>query len=306
MKGKRLSHDEYVIRANEVHNNTYDYSKTQYLRMASKITITCKRHGDFEQVAQDHINGKQCRYCARNQPTESEFLEKFQEIHPTLDFSKFKYTYQSNKSTFEVKCTVCNIVFFPCISNLVNQKSGCPKCNNNLQKDTKTFISEAIEIHGNNFNYDNVEYTNAHGIIDIHCKKHDVIFSIPAFHHLKGRGCDKCSSESNSSHAVRLIERILTEMNISYSREVRFDSCRNVLPLPFDFYIESLNLCIEYDGVQHFKPLKHWGGEKSFHNRNENDGIKTKYCQDNNINLLRLKYDEPYIEILKTYINEMR
>lgn len=306
MQGRRISQDEFILRAMEVHNNVYDYSKTIYTKMSKKIIYTCNRHGDIEQVAQDHVGGKGCKYCARNQPTENELLEKFKEYHPTLDFSKFRYTYQSNKSTFEVKCNICETTFYPCISNIINQKSGCPKCNNNLQKNTSVFISESTEIHGNKFDYNKVNYTNAHNVVELYCNVHDVEFSIPAYQHLNGRGCDKCSSETNSSHAVKMIENKLNFLGITYIREIRFDECRNVLPLPFDFFIEELNLCIEYDGAQHFKPLKHWGGEKSLKSRQENDEIKNKYCEDNNINLLRLKYNEPYMKILVEYINGRR
>lgn len=54
----------YKIRANEIHNNRYDYSKLKYINGASKVTITCKKHGDFEQDATTHLKGKGCRKCA--------------------------------------------------------------------------------------------------------------------------------------------------------------------------------------------------------------------------------------------------
>lgn len=52
------------------------------------------------------------------------------------------------------------------------------------------------------------------------------------------------------------------------------------------------NICIEYDGGQHFKEVKHFGGKAGFEQRKENDKIKTQYCIDNNIKLIRIPYTE--------------
>ena len=60
------------------------------------------------------------------------------------------------------------------------------------------------------------------------------------------------------------------------------------MPLRFDFYIPSINLCIEYDGEQHNRIIGFWGGEDAFYKRVENDEIKSQYCKDHNIKLLRI------------------
>ena len=69
----------------------------------------------------------------------------------------------------------------------------------------------------------------------------------------------------------------------------------------FDFYLPDYNLCIEYDGEQHFKPLKHFGGEKDLTERQENDKIKTNYCLENKISLLRIRYDEDIEQALDLF-----
>ena len=50
---------------------------------------------------------------------------------------------------------------------------------------------------------------------------------------------------------------------IEFKREFKFKHCKDILPLPFDFFLPNLNVCIEYDGLQHFKPIKRYGGEES-------------------------------------------
>lgn len=51
---------EFIRRAKEVHENTYDYSKTVYVNARTKVIITCLIHGDFEQLPSGHLNGTGC------------------------------------------------------------------------------------------------------------------------------------------------------------------------------------------------------------------------------------------------------
>lgn len=60
----RLTQDEYVKKANEVHQCKYDYSVTSYVKMQNKVKIICPKHGEFEQLAYDHVNGHGCPVCA--------------------------------------------------------------------------------------------------------------------------------------------------------------------------------------------------------------------------------------------------
>jgi very-short-patch-repair endonuclease len=69
--------------------------------------------------------------------------------------------------------------------------------------------------------------------------------------------------------------------------------------LPFDFYLPTINKIIEYDGEHHFVPVKGWGGEKKYNKIKENDEIKNEYCDDNNIELLRIPYTKTVDEIKK-------
>lgn len=61
---------------------------------------------------------------------------------------------------------------------------------------------------------------------------------------------------------------------------------------------------IEYDGIQHFKPVKYFGGYKTFEDQKRRDNEKNEYCIENNITLLRIPYTETDIEhLITTHIN---
>jgi len=72
--------------------------------------------------------------------------------------------------------------------------------------------------------------------------------------------------------------------------------------LPFDFYLSDLNICIEYDGIQHFKPIDYFGGDTAFILLQTNDQIKNEYCIENNIKLIRIRYDENIEEKLSNIL----
>lgn len=59
-----LTNAEFIDRAKAKHNNQYLYQKVDYHRSKSKVIITCRVHGDFEQTANDHLNGHGCSECS--------------------------------------------------------------------------------------------------------------------------------------------------------------------------------------------------------------------------------------------------
>ena len=98
------------------------------------------------------------------------------------------------------------------------------------------------------------------------------------------------SPGNKKSIGEKLIKNFLEENNIEFETEKTFDDCKNINKLPFDFFIENLNLCIEYDGELHYNSVKIFGGDKSFKRIKKHDSIKNKWCDKNNIRLLRISY----------------
>jgi len=114
----------------------------------------------------------------------------------------------------------------------------------------------------------------------------EVAYSSLVSSHTMSCGCKR------SSKWEEFIAEYLSIKSVDYEREKIFDDCysNKNMPLRFDFYLPSYNMIIEYDGEQHYKPVKKFGGEQAFKRLQENDGIKNKYCETNNIKLIRLNY----------------
>ena len=98
------------------------------------------------------------------------------------------------------------------------------------------------------------------------------------------------------SAGERKIYIYLQRNNIEFVWQKKFEDCRNIHMLSFDFYLPKYNLLVEFDGQQHYKIANFSKSieinKQKFKQVKKNDAIKTKYCKDNNINLLRLNNDD--------------
>ena len=181
----------FILSAKVVHKNRYKYTKVDYVGALKKVTITCKKHGDFEQIPNKHLRGSNCPRCVledRLIPRE-EFIRRAKEVHTD------KYTYAKKYKNMNTK------VFITCkkhgkfeqlpASHLQGQ--GCPECGGSKKDNTKSFIDKARLIHGNTYKYTKVDYVDTLTHVSVTCKKHGDFLTIPN-NHLRGSGCSKCAN----------------------------------------------------------------------------------------------------------------
>lgn len=97
--------------------------------------------------------------------------------------------------------------------------------------------------------------------------------------------------DRQQSRGAAYIKYLLEKNCLSFETEKTFSTCRGLNnPLPFDFYVESHNLLIEFDGRQHFEPIEYWGGEEGFKTRQFYDSLKNSFAKENGFKLLRFNY----------------
>ena len=155
-------------------------------------------------------------------------------------------------------------------------------------------LKDFIKIHNNKYKYQKFLYKKNTDKIKIICPNHGE-FEQTINSHYFGAGCPKCKNSKGELE----IQKILQEKNINYIQQHKFDNCKFKNKLIFDFYLPEYNICIEYDGEQHYKSVAFWGGDKKLKLTQERDKIKTEYCIDNNIQLIRIRYDENIKEKLQ-------
>ncbi len=187
----KMNTDDFIIRAISKHGNKYDYSKTNYIDIFTKVIIICPTHGEFKQTPAGHINkGTGCPKCNGGYKLDiSEFIERSKSIHENkYDYSKVVYI--KNSLNVIIGCPIHGDFNQTPAMHLVGH--GCQICGGSYVSNTDTFIKKASAIHNNQFDYSKSDYVRNSDDIIIICMIHGEFKQTPA-NHLKGQGCAKCS-----------------------------------------------------------------------------------------------------------------
>lgn len=203
--GKKLTHIQFLDKANIVHDYKYSYVLFEYKNNSSKAKIICSIHGVFLQTPRDHLSGRGCFECSLLKRSKKqkmaiiEFLEKAQGVHGA------KYSYETvdftnNKTKISIRCLEHGLFLQTVASHLSG--CGCPQCGiesrafkNTL--DTQDFIRLAKEAHSDKYDYSAAIYNGAREPIEIACRKHGNFYQRPN-DHLYGHGCPKCNKTVSS------------------------------------------------------------------------------------------------------------
>ncbi len=293
---KKLTTEEFISKSIEIHGNVFDYSNVKYESNQKKVKIVCYEHGMFELPACKHLNGRGCPYCSGYKLSNDDFINRAKDIHgDKYDYSQVEYGQMHKK--VKIICPIHGAFNQTPDRHLVG---GCDKCareewGRNKTLTNQEFIKRSNSIHEFKYDYSLVNYKHGHEKVKIICHTHGVFEQLPV-NHLSGKGCQSCGD----SKGEREIRKWLDENNIKYVSQKKFKDCRNILPLPFDFYLPDYNICIEYDGEQHFKQIKKFGGKVGYEIRINNDKIKDDFCENNNITLIRINYKEDIVVKLKS------
>ena len=280
---KKKTTEEFCNEVEEKYPGKWLLDKVEYKSYNTKVKIGCKKHGYFEIRPSDILRGQGCSICYGNKTkTTEEFCNEVEEKFGDkwlLD----KVEYVNAKTKVKIGCKKHG--YFEIVPSSILGGHGCPVCGGSQTRTTEEFCNEVEEKYPGKWLLDKVEYVNNKTKVKIGCKKHGYWEIVPSSI-LNGRGCPVC----NESKGEKLIAQILDAHEIKYVRQKKFTTCRNKNPLPFDFYLPQFNILIEYDGRQHFVPVKRFGGEEGLKRILYHDMIKTKWAKENGIKLFRFDY----------------
>ena len=263
----------------------YELISKEYINAHQKLQYKCPKGHIHEMTWNNFQRGKRCPECNN----EKLRLERIHDKNKIIEvFEKEGYTvvgdYYNARTPIKYICP--NGHKNECSYDNWMKGNRCPECHKNIwniEKARKYFIKYGYELLEK-------EYINSNTLMKVKCPKGHITHKTMTNFYV-GHRCNLC----NNHKSEKVIGDILNGLNIEFEREYRFKECKDVKPLPFDYYISSLNVCIEYDGEQHFKPIDFTGqGEevaiKRFKSQQKRDEIKTKFCKDNDIKLIRIPY----------------
>lgn len=280
--GRRIkSHEEYLGNIEKINPNIEVVEK--YIDSKTKILHRCKIDG-YEWYVQPNsiLSGYGCPVCSKKIKTTDMFKKELFEVNKDIIVIG---SYINSKTKIKCMCKIDGYKWDAYPNGLL-KGSGCPVCYGNKRKTQQEYIFDVKNIDSN------IEvigtYVNAKTKILHRCKIDGIEWMADPHHILFGQGCPLC----NMSRGEKEVRDYLIENNVIFIPQYTFDECKNKKLLPFDFYLPDYNACVEYDGIQHFKPIERFGGIEKFVEQQHNDLIKTNFCENNNIKLLRIRYDE--------------
>lgn len=262
----------------------------------TRVKCKCKKCGyEWETSANKLMNcNSGCGICHHSiKYTNDMFVEYINNNRP--DITPLE-EYINDRTKILCKCNNCNKEWMISPTHIKGGE-GCPDCarihlSNLFRKDYDVFVSQMNDID-KTIEIISKEYKNTKEKVVCKCLTCNNIWSSLPLNLLRGKGCPECKMSTGE----RTIIKYLNDNNIDYISQYSFKDCKNIKPLRFDFYIPSKDLLIEFDGEQHFKPIKFGSSNKSdkdifesFEYIQTNDSIKDNYCKNNNKKLLRIAY----------------
>lgn len=298
----RLSHEEYLSLLSIKNPNIIPLEK--YVNAKTKISHYCQIHKyKWDTSPTTVLSGGGCPKCRSEKISNKLVLSKEEYLQKLKGTNKYILPvdeYMNMKTPIMHKCLVHNLAWMTSPASVI-QGCGCPNCrsekiSNASLKTNEKYLTELLE---RNINVVPLEkYIDGKTPILHKCLKDNYIWKIAPSYMLHNIGCPKC----RYSKGEKIIADWLDDNNIEYKIQYRFDDCRDKRSLPFDFYLPDYNKIIEYDGLQHFKPVEYFGGEKDFKTTKNHDNIKNDYCKAHDIPLLRISYKQNIEEELDNFL----
>ena len=251
VSSKLRSIKELTSEFKKVHGDRYDYSLVKMGYMKSKVRIICKEHGEFEQTSGRHIGGVGCPKCGIEdrskirRTSNSEVFSRFIKVHgDRYDYSETNYLNSYTDVTI-----ICRIHGrFKQKPTVHSRGAGCPVCAGKIKLTTKQIISRFIEVHGNKYDYSEVEYINTKTKVVIICREHGKFLQLPS-HHSNGIGCPECGGRFKYNNE-RIIEKFRSVHGDKYDYSL-VDYTNTATPV---------DIVCRIHGVFHQKPNGHLDG----------------------------------------------
>jgi hypothetical protein len=290
---KRKTNEEFIKEVHDLVGNEYT-PITEYEKSSKHIIMKHNVCGNEYPITPNHftVNGRRCPKCVDTGATTRKTVEQFKKEIAELVGDEYSLlsSYKNRNTSVVMKHKPCGHEYPVLPSNFL-KGNRCPKCAVRPQQQKMShdeFVSKLYDVVGDRYEaiskYDGY---NTHITVRHNECGHE--YPVQPANILYGKGCPVC----NQSKGEELINSLLEQSCVTFKREYKFEGCKHKRELPFDFVVfkdELPILAIEYDGMQHFRPMGVWGGEEKLKRTQICDKIKNEFCKDNDIPMVRIPY----------------
>ena len=272
-----------------------------YINNYTKIKVKHNKCGNVYEVRPNRFfQGDRCVYCSKFKKTDAQFKKEVYDL--VGDEYTFLDLYVNYHTKIRVKHNKCGNIYEVRPADFVGG-TRCPHCVqlklvDKLTKTDRQFKKEVFDIVNNEYTFLD-HYINAQTKIRIRHNKCGNIYEVRPTDFLDHQArCPYC----NSPKGETLINKILDNLSINYEYQKTFPDLKDTQPLSYDFYIPDQAILIEYQGIQHYQPVDHFGGDDKFKLQQQHDKMKADYAKANNYNLIAVPYTEDTFSKTKKYL----
>lgn len=212
----------------------------------------------------------------------------------------------NNKIRIKWKCLKCGNFWMAHVANVINNNRGCPKCANNIKLSNEIIDSKLQGINKDIIRVD--EFDGMKKPISFKCLVCDNIWNVAPDHIINDKsGCRYCSVGKNE----KIVKLLLINNNILFEHHKKLRDINLSYPnYVVDFYIPSSKIIIEYNGEQHYYPVRFDSiskemAEKKFSKQVERDIDLSILCVKNKIKLITIDGRLYKYDILEQYMNDI-
>lgn len=254
----------------------YRLLSKKYFNNKTKLLLQCPEEHQYQVTLGNFKTGYRCCYCAGKVVTYEEVERSFQKEGYIL----LTNNYVNNSTELHYVCDRGhkNITSW----NIWQRGCRCPKCAGRIV--TYQQVKEYIEQQS--YCLLSKRYINCKNKLSLRCTKgHQYRATWEKFR--QGHRCPKCNESKGEKQLGELLQQVFPDL-VTSQDNLDFLGLQRV-----DYAIPTLKLAFEYDGRQHYKPVKYWGGKKAFKFQQQRDKKKQQLLKQNGWTLVRIKYDQP-------------
>lgn len=272
----------------------------EYIDAHHKLEYICPEGHKGSISWRSFSQGRGCRECGRISIVKKKTLdyEYVQQVLNNKGYILLSKEYHNAHEQLDCICPKghkCKIRF-----NDFNHGHGCKECGNELRSQVQRTEYETIKMGFEKEGHFLITetYINNKQELLVRCPNgHTYTTNWNRFQ--SGLRCPIC----NSSKGEETIIKLLKDLQVKFIHDKSiWKPLNNLRP---DFFLPDYNLVIEFDGIQHFEPIEIFGGQEGFIKRQQKDNEKNIYCENNNIDILRIPYWE-FNNITKIIKNKLK
>jgi len=273
------------------------------------LILYCNKHNhEWKSTYANFIRGRKCKFCGNESKIQNKTIDKTlarkkiekkckEKEYIFKCFKNEKNEYQKWDDRLLIYCDKHQYEWEVSYTNFVNGSINSPCCKGGIALKEKDVINK-INDKCTKLNYTfkgfiGNKYKNNKTKLILFCNKHSYEwYPIYSDFICRNSGCPICRESKIEKEVVDILKINLIKFERWYKDFDWLKNKKTNRKLELDFYLPDYNIAIECQGGQHFRAIKQFGGIKGYEKIKYRDQIKRELCENHNLALYYIKYND--------------